>query len=163
MKTKSMLFVGSALLLQGGCVTQTGAGTVLGSAAAGATIGALGGAALGAAPYNYRYGYGYPGYGHYPNRSDMAVTGALAGAAIGGAIGLAAVSQPVYTAPVTEYRVINRYPVVNYSGYPLVDCWDQTAYGCAYNYEAIRSAKEGVLQYQLEHCNQFGLTSCNPW
>ena len=153
MKNRTMsLFVG-ALLLQG-CITQTGAGTVLGSTAAGAAIGALGGAALGA-PHNYGYGYGYPGYGHYPNRSDMAVTGALAGAAIGGAIGLAAVSQPVYTAPVTEYRVINRYPVVNYSG--------QTAYGYAHNQEAMRRAKEDVLIYQLEHCNQFGLTSCNPW
>lgn len=154
MKTRSMLFVGSALLLQG-CVTQTGAGTVLGSAAAGATIGALGGAALGS-PHNYGYyGGGHHGYGHYPNRSDMAVTGALAGAAIGGAMGLAAVSQPIYTAPVTEYRVINSYPMVNYSG--------QTAYGYAHNQEAMRRAKEDVLIYQLEHCNQYGMTSCNPW
>ena len=73
---KVILVVLTTVLLVGCAATDQEVGTVLGSTAAGAAIGALGGAALD--PWD---------------RNRGATSGALAGAAIGGAIGYANVAQ----------------------------------------------------------------------
>ncbi len=113
MRTLLLLSLTSPLLLACAATDQE-VGTVLGSTAAGAAIGALGGAALN--PWD---------------RNQGATSGALAGAAIGGAIGYANVAQQrqqQYQRPYTYYSN-SPPPPRNYQGERCVITETTDGYG----------------------------------
>lgn len=91
---RSLILVTLTTVCLSGCAaTDQEVGTVLGSTAAGAAIGALGGAALD--PWD---------------RNRGATSGALAGAAVGGAIGYANVAQQRHDQYQPSYTYYNHPP-----------------------------------------------------